>query len=144
IAATGLGEVYAFDPSNGSVVWQSDAKTSIGHSYWNLTAPTNGLGAAGPLLIVPGEDRLVAYRASGPWTLGPRNVSTPSVSPAALAQAAGRKPLGNPWVWIFLGLYAESILLPLAPWWNRVRVGLLRRNFRRTEDALLGVLRHAE
>ena len=85
IAGGSAGTVYAFDSRTGATVWSDRISSTIpGPLEADAAEPLTGLGAAGPLLVVPAADRLVVYRARGTWNI---DIAPPAVTPAPLPPA---------------------------------------------------------
>jgi outer membrane protein assembly factor BamB len=95
VAGGSDGQVYAFDRADGTIEWSADAGTTLGGPDEHDSVPLSGLGAAGPLLVVPGADHLVAFRASGPWTVdGVPSVSS-DAAPAITPPTDQPDPIGG-------------------------------------------------
>jgi outer membrane protein assembly factor BamB len=92
VAAGGGGTVYAFDRDTGATVWSDRISSTIAApDEQDVSLPLTGLGAAGPLLVVPTTNRLAAYRASGPWNIAtaPTTTSVPTTPAPASIPSAG-------------------------------------------------------
>jgi outer membrane protein assembly factor BamB len=114
IAAGSGGTVYAFDRTTGSTLW-SDVipSTIVGPDERNSSQPLTGLGAAGPLLVVPATDQVVAYQAKGTWNLDeiPPQGKSHDKAPggAAAPGTAGSGRVGFGWSGLLIALMIGAI-----------------------------------
>jgi outer membrane protein assembly factor BamB len=108
IAAGSAGTVYAFDVATGATQWSDVIPSTIeAPDERNGSQPLTGLGAAGPLLVIPTSDRVVAYQAKGPWNLD--GIPPAGAAAAPTGSAAGSDMVGYGW-----GALALALMLGAA------------------------------
>jgi outer membrane protein assembly factor BamB len=125
VVGSGDGHLDAFLWSSGARAW----RVATGLLSGTPSTPGELIAAAGPVVVVPGGDRVVAFRAMGPWTLGP---------PPSWFQALQPRPKrGTPlFVWGLI-VAAECLFFPYVPWWAPILRGRQPRFWlRRVERAI--------
>jgi outer membrane protein assembly factor BamB len=111
IVVGGDGAVNAFDAASGAQVWRDFMSTGVAVGSVGSSGP--GMGAAGPLLVVPTVDHLVAYRAKGVWNIAgvPAKVAPGAapVGPRAVPSAGAQGGVGFNWVLLVLVLLLGAL-----------------------------------